>query len=160
MATESKSPVLVGLLLAAALLLYLFTLSNALPAPSLESIDQGVAAIYGLFGYVVLWFILLALLLTAMVQGVAPDWVKVGSLLLHILAGAGAVTSMFIAIDKNSENAWLLFVVVLTPFLTAGLAVGVRFRGIVTEAARRAAILVGVVVAASSLIPLGIVIAH
>ena len=156
MDAEPKSPVAVALLLAAALLLYFFVLVNALQAPWLESIGQGIAAIYGLFGYVVLWLVLLALLLAAMVQGTASDGVKVGALLLHVIAGAGAVCALFVGIDKDGARAWLLDVLVLTPLLTAGFALWVRLR---RADARRADIAVGMVVLALSLIPIGYVVA-
>jgi tetratricopeptide (TPR) repeat protein len=88
-------------LLVLAVLLYVFTVSNAAETPYLESIDKGVAAIYALIGIVLLWIVLGVLLVVAGVRGGMPGWAALAGLLLHPLSGAAAVAALFMLSDTS-----------------------------------------------------------
>jgi hypothetical protein len=161
-ATPKSPPVGALVLTIAAFLLYLIMVSDAVQAPYLESIDQGLAAIYALVAYVLLWLVLAALLALAAAKGEMPGWAALGALLLHVLAGAGVFAAFATGINSRATGpVWVLAVPVLTPPLTACYALWARFRGIPTSAAGKGgSALVGSLIAILSLVPIGIAVSH
>jgi lipoprotein NlpI len=113
-------------LLVVAILLYAFTLANAAEAPYLESIDQGLAAIYAMIGTVLLWIVLGALLIMAAAGGAMPGWAGLAALLLHPLSGVAAVTALVMLTDTSRAPHWPIGVLIALPPLLALYAVWAR----------------------------------
>src|SRR5690349_21033455 len=90
------SPVAAIMLSAVAALLYLFVLVNTIALPGLESIDAGIAAIYGLAGIVLLWLVLGALLLVGAAKGEMPLWAGATMFVAHPVSAAAAITALIV----------------------------------------------------------------
>jgi tetratricopeptide (TPR) repeat protein len=115
-----------------AVFLYLFVLANIVQLPHLESIDAGIAAIYGLVGIVLLWLVLGALLLVGAAKGAMPLWAGIAMFVAHPISAAAAISALIALSDHGGgSGAWLMFVA-LPPPLLAGYALWAHFPGLQT----------------------------
>jgi hypothetical protein len=99
-------------------LLYVSILSNCSAAPDLESIDQGIAAIYALIGMVLLWIVLGVLRVLGCAGASVPGWSEIAAFLLHPLLGAAAVAALIMLSDGRNPPHWPIIVLIaLSPLL-------------------------------------------
>jgi lipoprotein NlpI len=121
-APGERSSVAPIVLLVLAALAYLFMLANAIEAPHLESIDNGIASIFALIGLVGLWLFLAALLTMAAIREELPVWALILAPIAHPLWGAAAIAALFDWVDRHGSQAGI-FILILPPPLLAFYAV-------------------------------------
>jgi lipoprotein NlpI len=109
-----------------AVLLYLFVLANIVQLPHLESIDAGIAAIYGLVGIVLLWLVLGALLLVGAAKGAMPLWAGITMFVAHPISAA-AISALIVLSDHGGASGTYILFVALPPPLLAGYALWAHF---------------------------------
>lgn len=146
--SRQRSP---AALLVLAALAYLFMLANAIEAPQLESIDQGITSIFALIGLVGLWLFLAALLIMAAMREEMPVVALILAPIAHALWGAAAVAALFDWVDRHGSQAGI-FVLALPPPLLAFYAVypiSARLRAALPAQLTAAAILGAVAIASA-----------